>query len=177
MESVLQPSVISMIQRSLLVIALAQLVYGSPIESKSAAGYELSSRCRTRACQRNWRLRKDRITAIITLDGSKIACSYRDGQIQIIYSATGALYHTLAGHSVSIKTLIYAAGESRLISCRKDDNSQGEVRLWNSTTSQSFCTIKTPVQHLLLLSEGKKFATGSRESLDVRVWHVSDGSI
>ena len=77
----------------------------------------------------------DCVIVMTVFDDSKVARGYRGGHIQIINNSIGALYNALAGYSVSIKRLKYAAGESRLISCSQgDDDSEGEVRLWNSAT-------------------------------------------
>jgi WD40 repeat protein len=106
-------------------------------------------------------------TLALSRDGRLIAAGTASGKLVVMDAQSGALHHTLDGHSNGI--LAASFGRQELATAGQD----GCARLWNLQTGQAVAELSGGagwVSHLLWTPDGKRFATAAGKT--VKLWNA-----
>ena len=120
-------------------------------------------------------------------DGSWLASASRDGEVRIWDPTTGTTRHTLIGHTLTDHTswasaLAVAPDGSWLASASDGMRTQGEVRIWDTTTGTTRHTLTGHtggVGALAVAPDGSWLASASdgiRTDGEVRIWDPTTGT-
>jgi hypothetical protein len=104
-------------------------------------------------------------------DGTKLFSGSWDHSIKVWNVTTGALLHTLTGHTSAVNCLQMSPDETKLFSGSADDT----IKVWNVTTGALLHTLTghtDPVRRLQMSPDGLKLFSGSHDNT-IKVWDLA----
>ncbi len=106
-------------------------------------------------------------------DGKSCAIGLRDSQISVYSTLNWEKFHTLKGHTDSVRSVVYSPSESQIASGSLDDT----IRLWDAQSGAHVRTIEghtDGVWSVAYSPSGSQIASGSFDNT-VRLWDVASG--
>jgi len=107
-------------------------------------------------------------------DGGRVAISHADNKIRIWNAKTGALVHTLVGHTSTSPQIVWSSDGRRLASASVDKT----ARVWDAQTGQAIAVLRghTNLINSVALDEHGTFALTGSDDNTAGVWDVASGA-
>ena len=107
----------------------------------------------------SWEVLPAVLSLAVSPDGTRIAAGYADATVKIWNAGTGALLHSLLGHSDAATSVVYSPDGKTIVSGGAD----GTVRSWDADSGQPLRTLKSRSGQILSVAiapDGKRIAAG-----------------
>lgn len=107
-------------------------------------------------------------SASFSPDGSNIVTAHANDKPSVWNAQTGALEHTLVGHTREIESIKFSSGGSKIVTASKD----GTAKIWNAQTGSLENTLvghSSSVRLAELSPDGTKAVTASKDGT-VKIW-------
>ncbi|HKA86435.1 MAG TPA: hypothetical protein VKE22_02180 [Haliangiales bacterium] len=111
--------------------------------------------------------------AAFSPDGSLVATAGTDGKARLFDSQTGALRHTLVGHSDRIRGVAFSPDGKKLVTAGAD----ATARIWDTATGLPLATLaggKRAVTQATFTADGKRVAAAGADGT-ARIWDAATG--
>jgi len=121
----------------------------------------------------------------VARDGRRLAAAGDDGRVRLYDLQTGALLHTLAGHSSPVLGVSFAPDGLRLASCSGlvEDEGDASVRLWDTASGEQLALLTghtSAVCGVAFSPDGRRLASVSGAAMSraddtLRLWDAASG--